>query len=293
MSLLCGKAKKKNEFFAALAEGFNTLYIVEDDGDGNVRRRNVVLNEAEKVDDTNGEYKGWLVDIEGQKIDVYGAFVAFEIGDDEGPLSTYDGLSIVAPNLERLDCYGNNLTSLDVSKNVALTALDCSTNNLTSLDVSKNVALTYLNCSSNNLTSLDVSKNVALTALDCSTNNLTSLDVSNNVALTYLYFSSNNLTSLDVSKNLALTYLDCGSNQLTSLDVSNNVALTYLNCIGNTTVTTLSIASEYGNASVSTGLAGLITAATSTTGTLNIYGGDNTTVHTAATTKGWTVNTNL
>ena len=251
MSLLCGKAKKKNEFFAALAEGFNTLYIVEDDGDGNVRRRNVVLNEAEKVDDTNGEYKGWLVDIEGQKIDVYGAFVAFEIGDDEGPLSTYDGLSIVAPNLERLDCYGNNLTSLDVSKNVALTALDCSTNNLTSLDVS------------------------------------------NNVALTYLYFSSNNLTSLAVSKNLALTYLDCGSNQLTSLDVSNNVALTYLNCIGNTTVTTLSIASEYGNASVSTGLAGLITAATSTTGTLNIYGGDNTTVHTAATTKGWTVNTNL
>ena len=39
-----------------------------------------------------------------------------------------------------------HLTSLDVSKNTALTYLDCSHNDLTSLDVSKNTALTYLDC---------------------------------------------------------------------------------------------------------------------------------------------------
>ena len=35
-------------------------------------------------------------------------------------------------NIKRLNCVYNNLTSLDVSKNTALTFLDCSSNNLTS-----------------------------------------------------------------------------------------------------------------------------------------------------------------
>ena len=36
----------------------------------------------------------------------------------------------------------NQLTTLDVSKNTALTDLDCDNNQLTTLDVSKNTALT-------------------------------------------------------------------------------------------------------------------------------------------------------
>ncbi len=135
--------------------------------------------------------------------------------------------------LTELNCYQNNLTSLNVSGCTALTFLDCGYNNLTSLDVSKNTALTFLDCDFNNLTSLNVSKNTALTFLDCDFNNLTSLNVSKNTALTYLDCSSNNLTSLDVSKNTALTDLSCGYNNLTSLDVSKNTALTYLECSGN------------------------------------------------------------
>ena len=80
--------------------------------------------------------------------------------------------------LTDLSCNGNQLTSLDVSKNSALTDLYCGENQLTSLDVSKNTALIDLNCSSNKLTSLDVSKNTALTWLWCAGNQLTSLDVS-------------------------------------------------------------------------------------------------------------------
>src|SRR5687767_5185814 len=44
-------------------------------------------------------------------------------------------------NIPRLYCNNNNLTSIDVSKNVTLTALRCNHNQLTSLDVSKLTAL--------------------------------------------------------------------------------------------------------------------------------------------------------
>ena len=43
----------------------------------------------------------------------------------------------------------NQLTSLDLSKNTALTDLDCHYNKLTSLDVSKNSALAWLSCDGN------------------------------------------------------------------------------------------------------------------------------------------------
>ena len=135
--------------------------------------------------------------------------------------------------LETLNCFDNQLTSLDVSKNTALIYLDCYGNQLTSLDVSKNTALTYLDCGRNQLTSLDVSKDTALTELDCRSNQLTKLDVSKNTVLTTLYCWDNQLTKLDVSKNTALTDLACYNNQLTSLDVSKNTALTYLDCDNN------------------------------------------------------------
>ncbi len=135
--------------------------------------------------------------------------------------------------LTRLECYANQLTSLDVSNNTALTILYCYSNQLTGLDVSKNTALTRLDCYTNSLTSLDVSKNTALTRLNCRTNQLTGLDVSKNTALTYLSCHTNQLTSLDVSKNTALTRLECYANQLTSLDVSKNTALTRLDCYAN------------------------------------------------------------
>lgn len=182
---------------------------------------------------------------------------------------------------------------VEISIYGAITYLGCSRNQLIELDVSKNVVLSELVCFENPLKALDVRKNTALIYLSCNRTQLTELDVSKNVSLIYLSCYNNQLTMLDVSKNTALMSLNCSDNQLTSLDVRKNVALTDLDCSDNPTITTLSIASSYSDVAVSEGLATLITNATSTTGTLNIYGGDNTTVHTAATTKGWTVNTNL
>ena len=134
-------------------------------------------------------------------------------------------------NVQSIDCRGNNLTQLDVSKNTALEDLLCSENNLTQLDVSKNTALEYLDCSENNLTQLDVSKNIYLLGLDCSENNLTQLDVSKNTVLAKLSCQQNNLTQLDVSKNV--WYLNCYNNNLTQLDISKSVELRDLSCAKN------------------------------------------------------------
>ena len=142
--------------------------------------------------------------------------------------------------LTGLYCMGNQLTSLDLSKNTALTYLECYGNQLTSLDLSKNTALTYLECFDNQLTSLDLSKNTALESLKCDNNQLTSLDLSKNTALEYLNCYNNQLTSLDLSKNTALTYLECFDNQLTSLDLSKNTALESLKC-GNNQLTSLDL----------------------------------------------------
>ena len=152
---------------------------------------------------------------------------------DLGGIEYFTGLTY-------LNCGGNWLTTLDVTKNTALTYLNCGSNQLTTLDVSKNTALTYLNCGGNWLTTLDVTKNTALTELYCYNTNLTTLDVSKNTALTKLSCHTTKLTTLDVTKNTALKELLCALSNLTTLDVSKNTALTELYC-NNTNLTTLDV----------------------------------------------------
>ncbi|KAK3582200.1 hypothetical protein CHS0354_023736 [Potamilus streckersoni] len=156
-----------------------------------------------------------------------------------------DGLKIEDPDIASysglIDVSNKNISSLKgIEYFVGLGLLDCSNNQLSTLDVSKNVALTYLDCSSNLLSTLDVNKNVILGTLTCNSNRLITLDVSANKALTSLYCELNQLTTLDVSNNVALTQLWCYSNQLQTLDVRNNVALTSLYCYSNN-LTTLDI----------------------------------------------------
>lgn len=59
--------------------------------------------------------------------------------------------------LEKLRCYSNRLTSLDISKNAALSSLICYSNQLTILDISGCSALGRLECEGNMLTSLNIS----------------------------------------------------------------------------------------------------------------------------------------
>ncbi|MCM1041763.1 MAG: leucine-rich repeat domain-containing protein [Bacteroides sp.] len=160
-----------------------------------------------------------------------------------------------APRILGFNCYGCNVSDLDVSGCTALTSLSCSRNQLTSLDVSGCTNLNELDAENDyykltvdtlkihgkamesftigdysSIKVIDASECTSLKQLYCSWGELTSLDVSGCTALTSLSCSSNQLTSLDVSGCTALTSLSCSSNQLTSLDVSGCTALTHLDC---------------------------------------------------------------
>ena len=146
-----------------------------------------------------------------------------------------------------INCGWQNISDLSgIEAFTSLTELYCASNQLTSLDVSSNIALTDLNCNNNQLTSLNVSVATALNVLSCYDNQLTSLDVSNNTALTEFYCGSNQLTSLDVSSNTALTVLYCYDNQLECLNVQNgnNTTFNYFSAFANPNLTCIEVDDE-------------------------------------------------
>ena len=124
-------------------------------------------------------------------------------------------------SIKSLKCYANDIVTLDVTKNTALTYLDCNSNEIDVLDVSQNTGLTYLNCYGNNLTELNLRKNVSLVEFHCHFNDLTDLDLTQNTALEIVYAGANKLKALDVSRNTALTRLFCNSNNLKVLNLKN------------------------------------------------------------------------
>ena len=123
--------------------------------------------------------------------------------------------------LKVLLCSQNQLTVLDVSKNIELSLLSCYRNQLATLDIGKNAVLEELYCDDNQLTTLNISENPSLKILRCYQNQLSALDVSKNTMLTELSCDDNQLAMLDLSKNTVLEELYCNSNQLTSLDISS------------------------------------------------------------------------
>ena len=123
--------------------------------------------------------------------------------------------------LDSLECSINQLTSLDLSQNTALTRLWCSTNAITSLDLTQNTALTHLNCENNQLTFLDLTMSTQLFMIQCWSNSLTNLNVSQNTSLNSLDCGYNSITELNLSQNSALSFLSCSDNQLTCLNVKN------------------------------------------------------------------------
>lgn len=84
--------------------------------------RNFIISQLGSVFDPHGIYR----------IDI------FKMG-----ISNLKGIELF-PDLEILDCSGNKLKSIDLSKNTKLTALNVRQNKLTRLDVSKNRAMEYL-----------------------------------------------------------------------------------------------------------------------------------------------------
>ena len=159
-------------------------------------------------------------------------------------------------DLEKLDCHGIGLTTLNVGKNFKLKELDCSQNQLKkSVDIlssglkklnCSNNKLTYMNlgilyglnleevnCSNNNITNIVMDSVGELVKFDCSNNDLMTLDVSQCLKLEELNCSGNQLMELDVGHQTQLTQLDCSNNKLTELNVKQNGGFTSLICNDN------------------------------------------------------------
>ena len=145
--------------------------------------------------------------------------------DADGVLSAAEIGKITSINVS-YNAVGEKIYNLQgVEKLTSLVALDCNGQYLTALDVSKNVNLTEINCARNDLTSLNLSNNKKLYSIICNGNKLTSLTIGNNTVLSNLSCQDNQLTSLDVSKCVSLERLECANNKITALNITNCINL--------------------------------------------------------------------
>ncbi len=152
-------------------------------------------------------------------------------------------------NIRKLDIRGNQVSTINLSNNVALEDLNVSNNPISVLNLDTNSALTKIiapNCELesliltnhpllntlvvqlNQITNLDVSGAPAITFFRANNNLLTSIDLSNNTLLSQIYLSDNQITSLDVNSNSNLEDLIIDNNQLTAINVTGTTALRQL-----------------------------------------------------------------
>ena len=138
-------------------------------------------------------------------------------------------------DLEKLDCHGIGLTTLNVGKNFKLKELDCSQNQLKEYYPILSSGLKKLNCSHNKLThmNLGILTGLNLEEVDCSNNEIRNIVMDSVGELVKFDCSNNDLMTLDVSQCFKLEELNCSGNQLMELDVSNQTQLTQLDCSKN------------------------------------------------------------
>lgn len=123
----------------------------------------------------------------------------------------------------RIRCVRNDIKSvkgIEAFKKVSV--LNIGNNQLTELDISKNVLLTEVWVDGNQLSNLDTSKNTLLRSVYASGNLFTSLDLSKNINLVWLHCIGGMLESLDVSNNPNLRNVHINDNKLITLNIKND-----------------------------------------------------------------------
>lgn len=135
------------------------------------------------------------------------------------------------PLLEYVNAEFNQLSSIDLSNNLAINSLNIGGNvAMSDLDVSMLSQLKYLSISANKtapgkISQLDLSQNSNLHRLWSDNQSLKQLDLSQNSELRELSVNFNHLESIDLSYVPKLYSLDLRNNLLTNLDLSLNTQL--------------------------------------------------------------------
>ncbi len=119
-----------------------------------------------------------------------------------------------APTMYILKCNDNSLKNINLDNCPQLAVLDCHSNKLSTVDVSKNDLLENLNAAENELISVTLGQKASLNKLDLSGNKLTSANLSGLSVLEDLYIQNNLLSSLDLSKNTKLNWIYAFCNRI-------------------------------------------------------------------------------
>lgn len=153
--------------------------------------------------------------------------------DEDGVLTVEEARAVTEINVSEWHKVFQKIESLDgIEYFTSITSLKCYGNNIVSLDLSKNTELTELNVATNSLTDLDLTNNTKLVALSFGRNLIERIDLSNCPDLENLqFYESNYLTSIDVSANPKIKEIVARvCPKLTTLTFTNNPALENLYC---------------------------------------------------------------
>ena len=104
-----------------------------------------------------------------------------------------------------------------------LTRLDCYGNEIRKINLTKNTKLTFLNCGDNKIETLDLSNNAELTSISCDYNKITSLKLGNKPVLIDLYCNNNYIEVLDIKECATLKNLDATGNRIKSIIIDKTV----------------------------------------------------------------------
>ena len=146
-------------------------------------------------------------------------------------------------NLVELDATNNQLSTIDLSKNLFLEKLYIANNQLSVIDVSKNTKLKNLDVGKNSLTSLNVYELLNLETLSCYKNQLTTINLFSNKKLLTFIANENQLKTIDVRGNTNLFWIDVDDNLLENLTIKNgnNSKITTFSATGNSSLTCIEV----------------------------------------------------
>jgi len=125
------------------------------------------------------------------------------------------------PNLQYVNCEGNDIATLDLSGCTALTKIFCIHCGIEKLLLANDTSLKSLDCYDNKISVLDLTNLTNIEGLSCSNNNITKLDLTGCSKLGGLYCANNNMKTLIVKGCVSLGEINCTNNAITSLDVSD------------------------------------------------------------------------
>lgn len=137
-------------------------------------------------------------------------------------------------NLVRLDCSGNNLTSVNLSNLANLKYLEISNNRISgNLDLSSLTNLKYFTASNNLIDNINVNGLGYLNSLTIDENRLTNINLNGLINLRVLFLAQNHLTNLNLSNLSNLKYINVNKNRLTNITFLNNQVLEDIYCFEN------------------------------------------------------------